>query len=236
MRFFGSRATPARRALRSRYRIACGKSRIEVPTRQMLDARRLRRTCAALARIRYVGIVVALAASATPASAHAVLTKTSVRDRPVKADTATPVTLTFNSGIETGFAQVVLARRRARIARSTARAGDKPSDVVVDLPPLPPGAYALRYKVLAADGHVTESVFRFRVDRARSRAVRAGLRRLLRRPARRRHPGGAGRGARRGVFALLVVPRDAGAADRRAARPRRRRPRAGRRAAGRRAR
>ena len=41
--------------------------------------------------------------------------------------------------------------------------GTKPSELLVDLPALPPGAYALHYKVLAVDGHVTESVLRFRV-------------------------------------------------------------------------
>ena len=108
-------------------------------------------------------VLVALAASATWASAHAVLTKSSVRDQPVKADTASSITLTFNSGIEAGFAQVTL-RGEGPDRTLTAHAGEKPSEVVVDLPPLSPGAYALRYKVLAADGHVTESVFRFRID------------------------------------------------------------------------
>jgi methionine-rich copper-binding protein CopC len=108
-------------------------------------------------------LLVVLAASATAVWAHAVLTKSSVRDQPVQADTATTITLTFNSGIEAGFAQVIL--RGAGPDRPLgARAGAKPSEVVIDLPPLPPGAYALRYKVLAADGHVTESVYRFRID------------------------------------------------------------------------
>ena len=106
---------------------------------------------------------VALVASASGVSAHAVLTKSSARDQPVQANTETPLILTFNSGIEAGFAQVVL-RGEGPDRPLTARAGAKPSEVVVDLPPLAPGAYALRYKVLAADGHVTESVYRFRVD------------------------------------------------------------------------
>jgi methionine-rich copper-binding protein CopC len=104
----------------------------------------------------------ALAMSATLASAHAVLTKASVNDAPVKVETATPVMLTFNAGIEPKFTQVVL-RGEGSDRPLTARAGGKASEVVVDLPPLPPGAYALRYKVLAADGHVTESVLRFKV-------------------------------------------------------------------------
>ncbi len=104
-----------------------------------------------------------LALSATGVSAHAVLTRSSLRDTPVRPHTATPITLTFNSGIEPGFTQVVL-RSEGPDRTVAAHAGPRASDVVVELPPLPPGAYALRYKVLAADGHVTESVVRFRVD------------------------------------------------------------------------
>jgi copper resistance protein C len=107
-------------------------------------------------------IVILPVASATRVSAHAVLTKASVRDTPVRADTATSVTLTFNTGIEPGFTQVVL-RSDGPDRELTATAGAKPSDVVVALPPLPAGIYALRYKVLAADGHVTEGVQRFQV-------------------------------------------------------------------------
>ncbi|HKA29726.1 MAG TPA: copper resistance protein CopC [Candidatus Binatia bacterium] len=35
------------------------------------------------------------------------------------------------------------------------------------MPALPPGFYALQYKVLATDGHVTENVLRFRVEAPR---------------------------------------------------------------------
>jgi copper resistance protein C len=110
-------------------------------------------------------LIVVLAASATRVSAHAVLTKASVRDTPVRADTATSVTLTFNTSIEPGFTQVVL-RSEGPDRELTASAGAKASEVVVALPPLPAGVYALRYKVLAADGHVTEGVQRFQVTAA----------------------------------------------------------------------
>ncbi len=103
-----------------------------------------------------------LAASASEVSAHAVLTKSSARDGTVRADTATSVTLTFNTGIEPGFTQVVL-RSDGPDRPLTASPGAKPSDVVVALPPLPAGFYAIRYKVLAADGHVSEGAERFQV-------------------------------------------------------------------------
>jgi methionine-rich copper-binding protein CopC len=110
-------------------------------------------------------LLVTLAAGATRVSAHAVLTKASVRDTPVRPDTAMPVTLTFNTGIEPGFTQVVL-RSDGPDRPLTATAGERPNEVVVALPALPVGAYALHFKVLAADGHVTEGVQRFRVSAA----------------------------------------------------------------------
>jgi methionine-rich copper-binding protein CopC len=110
-------------------------------------------------------VIVALVASATRVSAHAVLTKASVRDTPVRADTATSVTLSFNTGIEPGFTQVVL-RSEGPDRALTASPGANASEVIVAVPPLPAGAYALRYKVLAADGHVTEGVQRFQVTPA----------------------------------------------------------------------
>jgi methionine-rich copper-binding protein CopC len=44
---------------------------------------------------------------------------------------------------------------------------DGAAAIHVDLPPLAAGSYGLRYKVLAVDGHVTESVLRFTVAPAR---------------------------------------------------------------------
>jgi len=108
-------------------------------------------------------LIVVLAASATRVAAHAVLAKSSVRTTPVRANTATAVTLTFNTGIEPGFTEVVL-RSDGPNRRLNASAGTRPSDVVVDLPALPAGIYALQYKVLAADGHVSEGSERFQVS------------------------------------------------------------------------
>ena len=108
------------------------------------------------------GLALAIAASATRVSAHAVLTKTSLRNAPLKANATASVVLTFNTGIEAGFTEVVL-RSDGPDRKLSVGAGEQPSQVVVTLPPLPQGIYALRYKVLATDGHVTEGVQRFQV-------------------------------------------------------------------------
>jgi hypothetical protein len=93
---------------------------------------------------------------------HAVVKHASLRDAPVVAGTATQVTLEFNSAIEASLAKVTLADERGAERPLALVAGTHPKNtLVVALPPLAAGHYALRYKVLAADGHVTESVLRF---------------------------------------------------------------------------
>ena len=109
-----------------------------------------------------LGVLAMLALGAGRADAHAVLTGSSVAKGSIAPDIATPVTLTFNAGIEAGLTRVVLRGAGEDRALGT-HAGTKASEVIVDVPALPAGTYALHYKVLAVDGHVTESVLRFKV-------------------------------------------------------------------------
>jgi hypothetical protein len=98
------------------------------------------------------------------ARAHAVVTHTSLEDAPIVADRPTEVTLHFNSAIETSHVTVGLVDAGGKVrALSLAPGTREPGVLVVTLPALASGKYALRYKVLAADGHVTESVLRFEV-------------------------------------------------------------------------
>jgi hypothetical protein len=113
--------------------------------------------------------VVALAllvANRSPLLAHAVLTKSSLEGTTVRANTSTTVTLKFNAGIETGFTKVVLVDERHAERVLEVLPGAEAGTVSVTVPALAPGAYGLRYKVLATDGHVTESVLRFKVAAA----------------------------------------------------------------------
>ena len=109
-----------------------------------------------------LGVLATLVLGSGRAEAHAVLTGSSVAKGSIAPDTATPVTLTFNAGIEAGLTKVVL-RGAGEDRPLGTHPGEKASEVIVDVPALPAGTYALHYKVLAVDGHVTESVLRFKV-------------------------------------------------------------------------
>lgn len=109
-----------------------------------------------------LGVLATIALGAGRAEAHAVLTGSSLGKGTLAPATAAPITLTFNAGIEAGLTKVVLRGAGEDRALDT-HPGAKASEVVVDVPALPAGTYALHYKVLAVDGHVTESVLRFKV-------------------------------------------------------------------------
>lgn len=109
-----------------------------------------------------LGVLATLVVGAGRAGAHAVLTGSSLGKATIAPDTATAITLTFNAGIEAGLTKVVLRGAGEDRALDT-HAGAAASEIVVDVPALPLGTYALHYKVLAVDGHVTESALRFKV-------------------------------------------------------------------------
>ena len=96
--------------------------------------------------------------------AHAVITRSSIGDKPVPAGQATQVALHFNSAIETSHSTVSVMGADGKATPLDLVPGEhEPGTLVVALPALPAGHYALRYRVLAADGHVTESMLRFQV-------------------------------------------------------------------------
>ena len=98
-----------------------------------------------------------------PAAAHAVIVEASLGERAIAPGRATVVRLRFNAALEPRFTRATLREPGGRESALAARAGARREEVVVELPPLEAGRYVLRYKVLAADGHLTEDIVRFRV-------------------------------------------------------------------------
>jgi len=99
----------------------------------------------------------------TPIYAHAIVLKSSLNAHPIKRGVADSITLHFNSRIETKLSRAVLVSRNRSELPLVLVASESPGDVVIKLPALEAGDYAVRYRVLAADGHVTEETLRFSV-------------------------------------------------------------------------
>lgn len=95
--------------------------------------------------------------------AHAVVTKHSLTIEQPQVNQAKKVELTFNSKIELGLSQVYLVSKGDVHTLLTISKGEKQGDVVVEIPALSLGEYALRYKIFAADGHLTEDLIYFSV-------------------------------------------------------------------------
>jgi len=102
------------------------------------------------------------------AAAHAIVLE-SVPARDAVLDRAPErVILRFNSKIEKRLSRITLATGKeapvpVSILTAGADADQQPDRLVVPLRPLPPGGYVLRYKVLSADGHITEGALKFTV-------------------------------------------------------------------------
>lgn len=99
------------------------------------------------------------------AAAHAVITDYSLKIAPIHANNPAKVELSFNSQIELGLSQIFLVSKGDKHQLLQAVSGSKQGQIIIDIPPLETGDYALRFKVFAADGHLTEDVIHFSVSK-----------------------------------------------------------------------
>jgi len=105
----------------------------------------------------------------SPASAfpHAVVTESSLKQHPIEAKHPTDVILNFNAGVELALSKVYLVSTGDVYHPLTIGNGKKPGQMLIKVPALEEGDYAIKYKVFAADGHLTEDVIRFKVSALR---------------------------------------------------------------------
>lgn len=111
-------------------------------------------------------MIAALAAGSAPAGAHAFLEHASpaVGSR-VAAPPAT-LDLSFTEGVVPHFSSVAVLDPAGRPIRTgQLRAADNGRNLVVPLPPLPPGTYTVVWHVTSQDTHKTEGKFNFTVAR-----------------------------------------------------------------------
>ena len=99
-------------------------------------------------------------------SAHGIVIESSPDHR---ATIAAPkqLVIRFNSRLEKALCTVTLVGAKSGQAMRLQGMADGPMDTLIyALPPLEPQTYQARWKVLAADGHVTRGVIEFTVDGA----------------------------------------------------------------------
>jgi methionine-rich copper-binding protein CopC len=109
--------------------------------------------------------VAALALAPALALSHALLQKTEPGRRAVLGQAPAQVRLWFNEKLEPAFSSIAVTDARgAPVTQDKARvAADNPKLLVLDLPPLGPGEYAVSYQVLSVDGHTVRANYRFTV-------------------------------------------------------------------------
>lgn len=113
---------------------------------------------------RGLGLLVMAFAPALALS-HAFLVKSDPLARAVLARAPAEARLWFNERLEPAFVEIELRRGARKIATpgKAAVSGGDPKLLVLALPALEPGEYALRYRVLSVDGHVASGAFNFTV-------------------------------------------------------------------------
>ena len=108
----------------------------------------------------------ALVLTAGVASAHAVLQRAEPRVESRLKRPPDEVKLYFSERLEPAYSTVRIVndrgeqvdRRDSRVDRAD------PTLLRVTLPPLPPGAYTVVWRVVAIDADVTEGAFKFRIE------------------------------------------------------------------------
>lgn len=119
---------------------------------------------------RNLGAVFALACALVwPAAtrAHAALVKAEPGSRAVLQQAPTTVKLWFNEAVEAKQSRIWLEDAAGKTVPGSGAPevrDDDPRRISIQVPPLPSGAYFLKYRVLSRDGHVVEYGHRFRIE------------------------------------------------------------------------
>ena len=93
--------------------------------------------------------------------AHAVVTKSSLNVNSVLPGQESQVELTFNAKIELSLSQVLLVCAGDKKQTLNIKPGANPGQIVISLPVLNSGEYALQLKIYATDGHLSEDLIHF---------------------------------------------------------------------------
>lgn len=98
------------------------------------------------------------------ADAHAVLVRAVPPPRATLRMAPPRAQLWFSERLEPAYSTASIWSERVEVAAGkTAVSVDEPRLLSIELPPLPSGAYTVRYRVLSVDGHVVVGAYSFTV-------------------------------------------------------------------------
>jgi methionine-rich copper-binding protein CopC len=99
------------------------------------------------------------------ADAHALLLKTAPPKRAVLREAPRQIELWFNERLEPAYSTVkVSSKSGAAVSAGAATIGGQDAKRLwLTLPPLAPGEYLVRFRVLSVDGHLAEDSFTFSI-------------------------------------------------------------------------
>lgn len=121
-------------------------------------------------QVRVVAALMLVAVSSA-AWSHAALVRSVPGTRAVLPSSPAQIELWFNEAVEESFSTIrLIAANNAEVelAKPHVDASDA-YRLAVDLPPLKPGRYTVRYRVLSKDGHLVEYGYQFVVESAPER-------------------------------------------------------------------
>jgi methionine-rich copper-binding protein CopC len=108
-------------------------------------------------------IAVALVMAPRVASAHAVLMQSSPAIDGTVQGPDVPVTMKFNSRVDGARSTLLLVAPDGKSAPLPIDKQDSPDTITAHASRLVPGKYAIRWQVLAVDGHITRGQISFQV-------------------------------------------------------------------------
>lgn len=116
-------------------------------------------------RVGVGAIAILLLALGEPAFAHSFLVDASPSSKDHVAPPPKTVKLRFGGGVEPAYSTISIESGDGKvIAEGAVGKPETPKELSLDAPPLAPGRYVVKYRVLSTDGHVVQGSYEFTVD------------------------------------------------------------------------
>jgi methionine-rich copper-binding protein CopC len=106
---------------------------------------------------------IGLALSVETAMGHASLVNSTPLASSVVRHAPREIRLTFSEAIEPAFSSVELVDAGGAILAAASRGSRRSNQIVLRVPPLPPGRYGVKWRVISVDTHRTRGDFVFEV-------------------------------------------------------------------------